>query len=377
MSIKDKYGLTDDQMHNVLERTQESFEKVGMSDALKTGLGVAGMSLASAGVAYAIPAAVEAVRESRVRRNRDEYIANMTKVFPEIKSIPKSDLHTAYNSLAMHSPHVLSDPLLGGQTLKSMANYRQADISALNEINKLRGGSLTDQALLNASNIAAGGLTEGYKTYVQQRDAAAEQKYREGQDTKRYDQQERHFKETYDQRRDQFTEQQGAKKEQFDDQQRAQKAQFDAQQQQREDHFAASFEQRETQFANEDAYKADRDAVADAKWQAEQAIRGAKNTREELSLIKSHTTMTEALNADGSQKTDDQGRPLYHSYQPGEQHARNTFEGHAPFINNTYHLGIPGTHPTRKPSTYPKKTTKTASAADMLDIVTRLRDRNS
>lgn len=185
MSIQQKYGLTDEQLHNVIERTQDSLEKVGMSDALKTGLGVAGMSLASAGVAYAIPAAVEAVRESRVRRNRDEYIKNMTKVFPEIKGIPKSDLHTAYNSLAMHSPHVLSDPLLGGQTLKSMANYRQADISALNEINKLRGGSLTDQALLNASNIAAGGMTEGYKTYVQQRDAASEQAYREKMDKER------------------------------------------------------------------------------------------------------------------------------------------------------------------------------------------------
>lgn len=281
MNIKEMYGLTDDQMHNVLERTQESFEKVGMSDALKTGLGVAGMSLASAGVAYAIPAAVEAVRESRVRRNRDEYIANMTKVFPEIKSIPKSDLHTAYNSLAMHSPHVLSDPLLGGQTLKSMANYRQADISALNEINKLRGGSLTDQALLNASNIAASGINDGYKTYVMQRDAAAEQAYRERMDRERM---------TLEGRK------------------------------------AGTEEGKLEEARTMNQYKRDRDRLADKRYNAERRYSIARDVaqdayRKDQDALANAKFVMQQAKTDYRDKFDDQGNRIPNSYDPREESA--------------------------------------------------------
>lgn len=142
--------------------------------------------VAAAGVAYGLPAAIDKVREIRVRRNRDEYIDEMKKVFPDLKGIPKKDLHVAYNSIAMHSPHVLRDPLLGGQTLKSMANYRQADVNALNEINKLRGNNMMDQAILNASNAAAGGVAEGFKGYQAQRVADQDSEYRARMDAQRY-----------------------------------------------------------------------------------------------------------------------------------------------------------------------------------------------
>lgn len=141
--------------------------------------------VAAAGVAYGLPAAIEKVREVRVRRNRDEYINAMKKVH-DLKGIPQKDLHIAYNSIAMHSPHVLRDPLLGGQTLKSMANYRQADVNALNEINKLRGNNMMDQAILNATNAVAGGVTEGFKGYQAQRVADQDQAYRERMDAQRY-----------------------------------------------------------------------------------------------------------------------------------------------------------------------------------------------
>ena len=102
--------------------------------------------VAAGGVAFGLPAALDKVREVRVKRNRDKYISAMKDVHPDLKGINKKDLHVAYNSMAMHSPHVLRDPLLGGQTLR-MSKYRQADVNSLNEINKLRGNSMMDRRL--------------------------------------------------------------------------------------------------------------------------------------------------------------------------------------------------------------------------------------
>lgn len=165
-------------MNNVLEKTALSETARAFTTPIIGGV-------AAAGVAYGLPAAIDKIREVRVRRSRDEYISEMRKVFPELKDIPKKDLHVAYNSIAMHSPHVLRDPLLGGQTLRSMANYRQADVNALNEINKLRGNNMMDQAILNATNAVSSGVSEGFKGYQAQRIADQDQAYRERMDNHR------------------------------------------------------------------------------------------------------------------------------------------------------------------------------------------------
>jgi hypothetical protein len=162
-------------------------EKVALSETGRAFVTPIIGGIAAAGVAYGLPAAIEKIREVRVRNNRDKYIGEMQKVFPDLKEIDKKDLQVAYNSIAMHSPHVLRDPLLGGQTLKSMANYRQADVNALNEINKLRGNNMMDQALLNASNVVSSGVAEGFKGYQTQRGADQEQAYRVKIDTARAD----------------------------------------------------------------------------------------------------------------------------------------------------------------------------------------------
>lgn len=161
-------------------------EKVALSETQRAFVTPIIGGIAGAGVAYGLPAALEKVREVRVKRNRDEYVKAMKDVHPDLKGIAKKDLHIAYNSLAMHSPHVLRDPLLGGQELLRMSKYRQADVNSLNEINKLRGNSMMDQALMNATNMAASGLTEGFKGYQAQRQADQDQAYRARMDGRRF-----------------------------------------------------------------------------------------------------------------------------------------------------------------------------------------------
>lgn len=160
-------------------------EKIALSETQRALVTPIVGGIAAGGVAYGLPAAIDKVREVRVNRNRDKYIASMKDVFPDLKGIPKKDLHIAYNSLAMHAPHVLRDPLLGGQELLRMSRYRQADLNALNELNKLRGNSMMDQAFMNATNAVAGGVADGFKGYQSQRAADQDQAYRERMDRHR------------------------------------------------------------------------------------------------------------------------------------------------------------------------------------------------
>ena len=126
-------------------------------------------ALTAAGVAYAVPAAVEAVQNMKIRANRDKYLAEMKKVHPDMRSISDTDLHIAYNSIAQHTPDVLTDPLLGGQTLKQMAQFRMANVQALNEISRLRGQRPLDVALQTSTQFLAQGAADVAKTYTQQR----------------------------------------------------------------------------------------------------------------------------------------------------------------------------------------------------------------
>ena len=162
-------------------------EKVALSENQRAFLTPIVGGIASAGVAIGLPAALDKVREVRVKRNRDSYIKAMKDVHPDLKGIPKKDLHVAYNSMAMHSPHVLRDPLLGGQELLRMSKYRQADLNSLNEMNKLRGNTMMDQAFMNATNMVASGVTEGFKGYQAKRLADQDQAYREKMDKFRMD----------------------------------------------------------------------------------------------------------------------------------------------------------------------------------------------
>ena len=160
MSIQTKYNLSDEEMFNVIQEvaysTGEPLEKV--ASAADHFIYPIAAGAAAAGVSYALPAAIEAMQNARVRNNKDDYIRAMKKVHPDLRELAKEDIDVAYNSLAQHTPDVLRDPLLGGQTLKQFAKYRMADVKTLGEISKLRG----DRSHLEASN-PVDYLSEGIK----------------------------------------------------------------------------------------------------------------------------------------------------------------------------------------------------------------------
>jgi hypothetical protein len=170
--LKEKYGLDDSAVAAVFQRTADS---IGVEKIAFDWSPVAG-AVGAAAVTYAIPAAVQAVREAKIRANRDKYIEEMKKVHPDMRSIPTQDLHVAYNSMAQHTPDVLTDPLLGGQTLKQMAQFRMANVSALNEISRLRGQRPLDAALGDSTKALASGvnaaLRENYGPRANDRVAA-------------------------------------------------------------------------------------------------------------------------------------------------------------------------------------------------------------
>jgi len=167
--------LTEEQRVAVAGRTIDTLEKSASATTpaapsiLPSLLAPTLGALTAAGVAYAVPAAVEAVQGMKIRANRDKYLAEMKKVHPDMRSISDSDLHIAYNSIAQHTPDVLKDPLLGGQTLKQMAQFRMANVQSLNEISRLRGQRPLDVALQTSTQFLAQGAADVAKTYTQYR----------------------------------------------------------------------------------------------------------------------------------------------------------------------------------------------------------------
>lgn len=332
MTIKDKYDLNDDQWNRVVGRVSDSTlldeEKIAkLSEGQKAFLYSAGAGLASAGIAYAVPAAIEAVREARIRNNRDKYIGQMKKVHPELKNMNKDDLHIAYNSIAASTPNVLKDPLLGGQTLKQFAQYRRADVTTLNEISRLQNNRPMDQAMLNATNFLAQGVGKGVEAIKLEKDRLDEFRYREALDDKKFKLEEYRvktvedrkmqaqenalsYKKTRDKELDQRYEDEAEERKRRyviqDQQQRAdrrsrermhrenlkmQKDQyhskgFYSQMQEeraeaREKREQTLFDERNRRQIAEDAYRKDRDAIADARYQIAQHI-NLENRRKDL-----------------------------------------------------------------------------------------------
>lgn len=187
MSIQESFNLTERQYQEVVGRTLDSLghTKEAMSDAAKAFAYPVASGMATAALSYGVPSAIQAVKASRIRANRDKYIQNMKNVHPDMKEIPTGDLHIAYNSMAMHTPDILKDPLLGGQTLKRMARHRMADVNSLNEIGRLRGTNPLDQALNNATQALATGVGTGIMGIREEQKAQDEFAYRQGIDAQK------------------------------------------------------------------------------------------------------------------------------------------------------------------------------------------------
>jgi hypothetical protein len=288
-------------------------EKVALSETTRAFVTPMVAGVAAGSVAYGLPAALDKVRDVRIRRNRDKYITAMKDVHPDLRGMNKKDLHIAYNSLAMHSPHVLRDPLLGGQELLRMSKYRQADVNSLNEINKLRGNSMREQGCMNATNFVAGGITEGFKGYQAQRQADSDQAYREKMDKMRTQMDKARF----DLERDRFSYTQ--------DRDVVRDTQFGTQQQ-----------YRESRDKVQDAYRKDRDATLDAQFQTQQAYRASRDAVSDRQSDRQFNLSNRKNNRDQAV--------------------------HQAWVDE----GSPG----------PMAIKKAASAHHLTDIVARLRDRN-
>ena len=162
--ISKRYGLTAAQRREVADRVDSICDGL---DKEASGLGTAfiaalGASAAGAAVSYGVPAAVTAMRESRTRANRDRLVEMMSRAHPEIRNYSRREIDLVYNSLAMHSPRVLEDPLLGGQLmLDALRRGNYMDVGQLANISKLTGGSGLQEHEREAVRVLGTGMTQG------------------------------------------------------------------------------------------------------------------------------------------------------------------------------------------------------------------------
>ena len=144
--------------------------KESMSDAGKAFMYTLGGGMASAGVAYGVPAALEAVQGARIRANKDKLVNKMKAAHPDLKNYSKKDMDLVYNSLAMHAPRVLKDPLVGGQVmLEALRRGNHMDIGQLGNVSKMTGGSGITESQRDAANILAQQVGRGAESYAKDR----------------------------------------------------------------------------------------------------------------------------------------------------------------------------------------------------------------
>lgn len=153
-----------------LSRLASTLTKEAASDAGKAFLYTLGGGLASAGVAYGVPAALESVNNAKVRVNKEKYLTKMRSAHPEIKNYSKKDIDLVYNSLSMHAPRVLKDPLVGGQVvLESLRRGNHMDLGQLNNVSKMTGGSGITEHQRDAASIMAQQVGRASENYAKGR----------------------------------------------------------------------------------------------------------------------------------------------------------------------------------------------------------------
>jgi len=164
-SISKKYNLNAPQrrsLNNRVDSIIDGLNKEAASEAGKAFMYTLGGSMAGAAVAYGVPAALQGVRNARVRANKDKLISEMKRANPEIRNYGQRDIDLVYNSLAMHAPRVLEDPLLGSQVMAdALRRGNNMDIGALSNVSKLTGGSGMQEHERDAVGVLSGGVARG------------------------------------------------------------------------------------------------------------------------------------------------------------------------------------------------------------------------
>lgn len=176
MSILDKYNLNEVQRDRVMTKVASTISELQKTDMLEkvaidwhspvaqTGLALAATTI-GAGISVGIPKLVDAIRAAGIRRSKDEYLKAMKDAHPELKNVSQRDLDLAYNSVAMNSPDVLKDPLLGGQVMKEITGRAMRwDLNQYSTLNRTAGGGLADyeHAAIQQFGKGVGNLTNVY-----------------------------------------------------------------------------------------------------------------------------------------------------------------------------------------------------------------------
>lgn len=176
MSILDKYNLTEEQRDRVMTKVASTLSELQKTNTLEkvavdwhspiaqTGLALAATAVGT-GISMGVPKLVDAIRAASIRRNKDEYLKAMKDAHPELKNVSQRDLDLAYNSMAMHSPGVIKDPLLGGQVMKEITGRAMRwDLNQYSTLNRTAGGGLADyeHQALQQFGKGVGNLTNVY-----------------------------------------------------------------------------------------------------------------------------------------------------------------------------------------------------------------------
>lgn len=176
MSILDKYNLSEEQRDRVMTKVASTISELQKTDTLEkvavdwhsplaqTGLALAATAVGT-GISMGVPKLVDAIRAASIRRNKDEYLKAMKDAHPELKNVSQRDLDLAYNSMAMHSPGVIKDPLMGGQVMKEITGRAMRwDLNQYSTLNRTAGGGLADyeHQALQQFGKGVGNLTNVY-----------------------------------------------------------------------------------------------------------------------------------------------------------------------------------------------------------------------
>lgn len=176
MSILDKYNLSEEQRDRVMTKVASTISELQKTDTLEkvavdwhsplaqTGLALAATAVGT-GISMGVPKLVDAIRAASIRRNKDEYLKAMKDAHPELKNVSQRDLDLAYNSMAMHSPGIIKDPLMGGQVMKEITGRAMRwDLNQYSTLNRTAGGGLADyeHQALQQFGKGVGNLTNVY-----------------------------------------------------------------------------------------------------------------------------------------------------------------------------------------------------------------------
>lgn len=159
MSVLNKYNFPPHVKERIMTKVASTVAELETNGNIKTAATAMDALIggtAAAAVTYGIPKLFDAISAARVRSNKQKNLNAMKQVHPELRMMSERSLDIAYNSLAIHSPSVLEDPLVGGQMIRDIAQRGSMDINQLKTVSQLRGTGVTEHELAAVKELAGG-----------------------------------------------------------------------------------------------------------------------------------------------------------------------------------------------------------------------------